>query len=193
MIEKRAKERIPASIDAKHFVGNSLYAGTVKNLSENGIYINSDFCLPTNSLFELLISLNENVSNIPVKVRRAVKEGAFYNAMGIEVLKQPKEYLEFVNRLKTNGLRIPLIISDETLKQTTKCQSNFRCLTDHWNLCVIDRPVNGRGLFIKKRVSKDKNCQYMEPHGQARGTIITPRWGEHPVPEYQFTHGQGRV
>jgi len=65
LIEKRAKERIPASIDAKHFVGNSLYAGTVKNLSENGIYINSDFCLPTNSLFELLISLNENVSNIP--------------------------------------------------------------------------------------------------------------------------------
>jgi hypothetical protein len=32
----------------------------------------------------------------------------------------------------------------------------------------------------------------MEPHGQARGTIITPRWGEHPVPEDQFTHGQGR-
>jgi len=27
---------------------------------------------------------------------------------------------------------------------------------------------------------------------QARGTIITPRWGEHPVPEDQFTHGQGR-
>ena len=32
----------------------------------------------------------------------------------------------------------------------------------------------------------------MEPHGLARGTIIMPRWGEHPVPEDQFTHGQGR-
>ena len=33
-----------------------------------------------------------------------------------------------------------------------------------------------------------------EPYGtgQASGTIITPRWGEHPVPEDQFTHGQGR-
>ncbi len=26
----------------------------------------------------------------------------------------------------------------------------------------------------------------------ARGTVITPRWREHPVPEDQFTHGQGR-
>ncbi len=32
----------------------------------------------------------------------------------------------------------------------------------------------------------------MEPHGQGRSTIISPRCGEHPVPEHQFTHGQGR-
>jgi len=38
----------------------------------------------------------------------------------------------------------------------------------------------------------DRQIEIMEPHGQARGTIITPRWGEHPVPEDQFTHGQGR-
>jgi len=36
------------------------------------------------------------------------------------------------------------------------------------------------------------SANIMEPHRQARGTIITPRRGEHPVPEDQFTHGQGR-
>ena len=40
--------------------------------------------------------------------------------------------------------------------------------------------------------SYDSRPFIMEPHGQASGTIITPRWGKHPVPEDQFTHGQGR-
>lgn len=114
LIEKRAYERIPASIDARFLAGNSLYMVTIANLSENGVCINSDFCVPANSLFELFIPLNEIVLDIPVKVRRVAKEGVFYNTMGIEVLNQTGEYLEFVTRLKTKKPSLSLSVSDET-------------------------------------------------------------------------------
>ncbi len=114
MIEKRVYERIPASIDARFLAGNSLYMVTITNLSENGVCINSDFCVPANSLFELFIPLEEIVLNIPVKVRRVAKEGVFYNTMGIEVLNQTGEYLEFVTRLKTKKPSLSLSVSDET-------------------------------------------------------------------------------
>lgn len=29
-------------------------------------------------------------------------------------------------------------------------------------MCVIDRPVNGKGLFIKEIVNRDKTCTYRE-------------------------------
>ena len=167
-MNKRAYERIPASLEVRFFLGNSLCKGFMKNLSENGMCIKTRLCFPFESRFELLIPLKEKIMDVAVKVSRVKKTVDFYDTMGVEVLNQPKEYLEFVNSIKAKEFImplkfiIPLTISDETLKQTIKCQSYFHCLTDNGGLCLIDKPINGKGLFIKERVNKDKNCPYIE-------------------------------
>ncbi len=153
--------RIPANVQANFFYGNVMYGGTITNLSKNGMYIDTTQCLPRKSKFDVLILSNYWVLEIPAKVSRLVKTGNTYNGMGVELLNQPKKYLEFVTYLKTKGLGIPLTISDETLKQSIKCQRTFECLTDR-HLCLIDRPVNGKGLFIKEKVSNAEHCQYVE-------------------------------
>ena len=100
MIERRAFKRIPTDIRVKFFFGTSICFGTIANLSENGMFVNTNICFPPYSTFEILLPLKENVLNISVMVRRMVKEGDFYNAMGVEVLDQPEEYLQFVQSLK---------------------------------------------------------------------------------------------
>ncbi|MCK5140369.1 MAG: hypothetical protein KAQ85_11045, partial [Thermodesulfovibrionia bacterium] len=73
----------------------------------------------------------------------------------------PAQYLEFVTSFKAKELTIPLTISDEALKQTTKCQQKFHCLTNNGNMCLIDKPINGRGLFIEERSHNNENCPYL--------------------------------
>jgi hypothetical protein len=124
--------------------------------------INTKTCFPPNTRFNIIVPIKKEKVSIPVKVSRVVKEGDIYNIMGIEVLSHFNKYFGFISYLKGGEFSIPLKISDETLKQTTKCKSNFQCLTDNGNMCIVDRPVNGKALFIKERVNKNNNCLYIE-------------------------------
>jgi Tfp pilus assembly protein PilZ len=100
-MQKRAFERIPAELQANFFCGNTMYSGTVTNLSENGMFIKTRMCFPFNSKFEILIPLKEEVLKVPTKVSRIEKTEEFYDGMGVEVLGPCQNYLEFVNRLKS--------------------------------------------------------------------------------------------
>ena len=57
-------------------------------------------CLKTNTNAELSIFTDDEVLHVPFKVTRIIKENNFYSAMGVEVLQQTSEYLEFVNTLE---------------------------------------------------------------------------------------------
>jgi hypothetical protein len=102
-MEKRAHKRVAAIIAAR-FSGDSAYSsntlGTIMNISENGMRIESCNCLQTNSKAELSIYANEQVLHVPCKVVRIIKDSTFYSAMGIKVLQLTPDYLEFVNTLK---------------------------------------------------------------------------------------------
>ena len=62
-----------------------------------------------------------------------------------------------------------LQVSDECRKKTTKCPSNFLCLSDKENpmcskekpLCTVDIPLESM-LFVKY---KQNDCAYMEEYG----------------------------
>ena len=62
-----------------------------------------------------------------------------------------------------------LSISDESLKRTKMCPSNFLCLTDKENpmcskdrpMCPVDIPLESM-LFVKY---KDNDCTYKEEYG----------------------------
>lgn len=112
-MKKRKFERISARIRAIFYCDSTLYPGIVTNLSENGIYFESENRLPFKSNFkilhslkskaELLIPFKDKTLEVPVKVRRLIKTNVYYNGMGIEVLDPTKEYLEFV-RSSSNTL-----------------------------------------------------------------------------------------
>jgi len=101
-MQKRAHERITADLQANFFCGNTMYSGTVINLSENGMFIKTRMCFPFDSQLEILIPLKEEVLKVPIKVSRIEKRENFYDGMGVEVLSPCHHYLEFVNRLKSN-------------------------------------------------------------------------------------------
>ncbi len=100
-MQRRAFERIPANLQTKFFSDNTICTGTVTNLSENGMFINTRMCFPFNSMFEIRIPLKEEILKVPVKISRIVKTGDFYDGIGVKLLNPPRNYLEFVRGLKS--------------------------------------------------------------------------------------------
>jgi hypothetical protein len=84
-MEKRVFKRVPVLINAKVHCGNTLYAGTVTNLSKNGMCIKTGLPLDLNFLVEF---------------RRAVETLGAFDTWGVEIMNPPKKYLEFLNHLK---------------------------------------------------------------------------------------------
>ncbi|MCK5138510.1 MAG: PilZ domain-containing protein [Thermodesulfovibrionia bacterium] len=100
-MEKRTCKRIDTSLEAKFFHGNCLYRGTITNLSEKGICINTVACFPYGANIKLLIPVKEDILEIPVHVKRVAKRDGFYDTMGLELLDQSQNYLEFLNGLSS--------------------------------------------------------------------------------------------
>lgn len=161
-MKKRAFERIPLNIQVRFFSGKTEYSGIVTNLSEKGMFISTEVSFPLKQRVEILISLKGEMLKIPANIISFEKSGDTYSGIGVELFNQPAKYLEFVNSFKAKEFKILFTISNKTLEQTTECQRNFQCLTENRNMCLIERPVNGRGLFIKERVNSIENCPYIE-------------------------------
>jgi len=102
-MQRRAFERIPANIDVKFFCGNSIYSGTVTNLSENGLFIDTTMCLPFDSKLEILIVVEGEILKVPVKVSRIAKTDDYYHGMGVELLDSSPNYLEFINLIRSTS------------------------------------------------------------------------------------------
>ena len=103
-MEKRAHERMNAIVAARLSCDDLYYSfcyGTIMNISENGMRIETSKCLPCGTKIELLIYDKAEVLHVPVRVRRIIKESV-YDAMGIEILNPPQDYLEFVDSLKSD-------------------------------------------------------------------------------------------
>jgi len=55
-------------------------------------------------------------------------------------------------------------ISEETVKNTTKCPRNFKCLTDGRDMCPVDK-TSGKVLFLKENGYKNRDCPYLISFG----------------------------
>jgi hypothetical protein len=97
--EKRAFKRINAKIDARFFYGNIFYSGTVLNISEKGMFINTKRCLPSDSMFVIIIREENALLKVIAKVRRS-SAGSSSDGMGVELLRPSADYMEFINRLQ---------------------------------------------------------------------------------------------
>ena len=99
-MNRRAFKRIYGNLNARFFYDDSMYTGTISNLSGNGMYIEMDMCLYYyKSRFNVQLLLINKSLEIPVKISRLVEKHGFYYSMGVELVVPPKEYLEFVASL----------------------------------------------------------------------------------------------
>ncbi len=117
-MEKRAYNRIPVSIKIKYLewrIGSkNQYTGTIKNITEKGMFISTNYNVPLDSIIEVCIPVKKKVFGISVEKKlffidanliSIVWDGKLSKdsnaGIGIELSNPSKEYLEFVGSLKS--------------------------------------------------------------------------------------------
>ena len=106
-MQRRAFERIPVDLKVRYFCGDASCHGTVTDLSENGMFIDTTLDFPFQSNFELILPLNDELLKMSAMIKRVVKDNGVYKGMGIEILAPPESYLQFVNELRLPGQVTP--------------------------------------------------------------------------------------
>ena len=118
--QKRARQRIPANIKISYIhqhlgFRRNLYKGTIKNLSEKGMFISTNNSLPRNSKIELAIPINKTFLGICIKKqfiyipfniisivwKRALSDDSC-EGIGIELSNPTQCYLDFVGSLQSD-------------------------------------------------------------------------------------------
>jgi hypothetical protein len=98
-VNKRVFNRTSSNLELCCFDENNF--GTVKNLSENGMFITSkNIRFPLESQFEISFPFYSKKLKILVKVNRIIKSNGYYDGIAVELLKPNEKYLTIVNELK---------------------------------------------------------------------------------------------
>lgn len=97
--EKRSHKRIPVKIDTTYFYGNMYYSGQVLDLSEAGMFINTKRSLPFGATLVVLFRNEKGHVRTIARVKR-VQRNTHCDGLGVELLRPPKSYLNFVKNLK---------------------------------------------------------------------------------------------
>lgn len=108
-MKQRAYERIATEIEVQFVRSDIQYTATLKNISQNGMYIESpeplpfhsrlDIHLPFKSRLKVLIDFKDTVLEVPVKVRRLAQDGSLFTGMGVVLTDTSESYLEFLKSL----------------------------------------------------------------------------------------------
>lgn len=104
LMEKRAFERLQANINVSFICSDSLYDGTVRNLSENGMFITTrEMRFPSESQFEISFSMSEKKFHVSVKLVRLITSPDYQDGIAVEISNPPREYLELVSNLRIDS------------------------------------------------------------------------------------------
>ncbi len=106
-MERRSRERLPSNVKARMLYGNIFYTGVVTDLSEKGVFVNTKMNFPLNTVFILVVLVNNKTLKILSRVKRSLRtdydQTSDHSGMGIELLSPPLEYMEFIrDRRLTN-------------------------------------------------------------------------------------------
>lgn len=100
---RRTYRRINTSIHARFFYGNLFYSGNVVNISERGLFISTKRFIPSESMFVVLIRVEEELYKVIARVKRIERSTSGNDGMGVELLSPSSGYLSFVDRLKNDA------------------------------------------------------------------------------------------
>ncbi len=102
-MDKRAFKRVPAKIEVKFLCNHMDYAGTITNISENGMYITTnEMCSPFDSQFEVLIIMEDDMMQVPVNLCRIILSPNSDDGIGVNLSNPSEEYEKFVNSIKSS-------------------------------------------------------------------------------------------
>lgn len=101
IMQRRAYERIPASVILRFYCGDTVCLGKLKNCSENGMCISTknDF-LPCSNTLDLLIPLSYGLSRLTAKICRIKKVSDFNYDIGVNILNPSPDYCNFIANLR---------------------------------------------------------------------------------------------
>jgi hypothetical protein len=100
-MEKRADRRISANERVCFTYDDTIYSGTITDLSASGMYIKTDMPLYYYKLkFDVRIPFANGFFNVPVKIARLEQTAGYYYGMGVELQDLPKQYLELIDTIK---------------------------------------------------------------------------------------------
>jgi hypothetical protein len=97
-MRQRKYKRIPVSFPLRLTCLRTYVPGTVTNLSENGLFINTELCFPLKSKMDVLIKLKEEILKVPVEIVRVLKSDHKCMGIGVRILNLPKRYVEFISK-----------------------------------------------------------------------------------------------
>ena len=103
-MEKREYERISADVRVYFIYNNAMCSGKIKNLSKNGMYVETETCLPLQSRIDALISMinvKDDYFKVPVKVARADRKSTIHHGAGVMLLKRPQHYIKLLESLRS--------------------------------------------------------------------------------------------
>jgi len=77
-----------------------VYTGIVSNLSKNGMCIETRKDFPLKSELEILVLMSGEALKVPVTVTvsRLIENGHMFYGLGTELIEQPSNYIQFVDR-----------------------------------------------------------------------------------------------
>lgn len=102
VMERRSHTRISTKIDARFFHGNLFYSGSVSNISQKGMFINTKRLLPSGAIFVVLIRIENQLLKVIARVKRNVRDNSDGDGMGVELLSPSDMYMDLVSGLQGN-------------------------------------------------------------------------------------------
>ena len=78
------------------------YASSITDFSEKGVFLKAKMNFNVNSVFVLVLLIQNRIVNVLGKVKRVVKSDdlkeSVISGMGVELINPPVQYLEFVKK-----------------------------------------------------------------------------------------------
>jgi hypothetical protein len=96
----RSSWRVPVRLNVTFHSGGNTYAGTITNLSEDGIFVSTNSLnIPPDPEFKISIPIAQQTVHLPARLVRTVKTNGHYNGFGVELINPPQQYLDYVDEL----------------------------------------------------------------------------------------------
>ena len=103
-MERRASDRVETNIVARLFCDNLFHSETVKNVSDDGMFINTKRLLPTGSIFVVIFRLENELLSVIAKVKRLTSTADNRSGIGATLVNPSRKYLEFIHSKKLHKI-----------------------------------------------------------------------------------------